>query len=41
MRGFLLTTAVDAKAVSGNISKFAFNLDKAVFFDPETQRRIA
>ncbi|MBI2717638.1 MAG: ABC transporter ATP-binding protein [Rhizobiales bacterium] len=31
----------DAKVVPGTVAKLAFNLDKAVFFDPETQQRIA
>jgi multiple sugar transport system ATP-binding protein len=31
----------DAKVVPGKLSKLAFNLDKAVFFDSETQQRIA
>ncbi|MNU10246.1 hypothetical protein D3C72_2572900 [compost metagenome] len=31
----------DARIVAGQTAKLAFNLDKAVFFDPKTQRRIA
>src|SRR5436190_1291310 len=31
----------DAKVSPGQIAKLAFNLDKAVYFDPETQLRIA
>ena len=31
----------DAKVAPGQTTKLAFNLDKAVFFDPETQLRIA
>jgi len=31
----------DAKVAPGQIAKLAFNLDKAVYFDPETQLRIA
>ena len=30
----------DAKVSAGQIAKLAFNLDKAVFFDPDTQLRI-
>ena len=30
----------DAKVIAGKTTKLAFNLDKAVFFDPETQQRI-
>src|SRR5204862_6372110 len=31
----------DAKVSPGQTARLAFNLDKAVFFDPETQLRIA
>ena len=31
----------DAKVAPGQVAKLAFNLDKAVYFDPETQLRIA
>ena len=31
----------DAKVVPGTMSKLSFNLDKAVFFNPETQLRIS
>ncbi len=31
----------DAKVIPGQLTKLAFNLDKAVFFDPETQLRVA
>ena len=31
----------DAKVIAGQLTKLAFNLDKAVFFDPETQLRVA
>jgi multiple sugar transport system ATP-binding protein len=31
----------DAKVLPGQMAKLAFNLDKAVFFDPETQLRLA
>ncbi|SSC70655.1 unnamed protein product [Ciceribacter sp. T2.26MG-112.2] len=31
----------DARIVAGQTAKLAFNLDKAVFFDPKTQSRIA
>ena len=31
----------DARIVAGQTAKLAFNLDKAVFFDPKTQGRIA
>ena len=30
----------DAKVVPGKMTKLSFNLDKAVFFDPETQLRV-
>jgi multiple sugar transport system ATP-binding protein len=30
----------DAKVHPGQVARLAFNLDKAVFFDPETERRI-
>ncbi len=30
----------DARVLPGTIAKLAFNLDKAVYFDPETQKRI-
>ncbi len=31
----------DAKVIPGQVTRLAFNLDKAVFFDPQTQNRIA
>jgi multiple sugar transport system ATP-binding protein len=31
----------DAKVQAGKVAKLAFNLDKAVYFDPETQLRLA
>ncbi|MNY82070.1 hypothetical protein D3C86_2239760 [compost metagenome] len=31
----------DARIAPGQTSQLAFNLDKAVFFDPQTQQRIA
>lgn len=31
----------DARIVAGQMARLAFNLDKAVFFDPQTQQRIA
>ncbi|MCY1248867.1 hypothetical protein D9M72_623460 [compost metagenome] len=31
----------DARIAPGQTSRLAFNLDKAVFFDPQTQQRIA
>ena len=31
----------DAKIAAGQLARLAFNLDKAVFFDPQSQLRIA
>ena len=31
----------DAKVSAGQTARLAFNLDKAVFFDPDSQMRIA
>ena len=30
----------DANVIAGKTTKLSFNLDKAVFFNPETQQRI-
>ena len=30
----------DTKTAAGHVSRLAFNLDRAVFFDPQTEQRI-